>query len=234
MKNKAVIGTICLVFSVAFLSGCNITNNFNLGPGTNVEKSEDSADKSKVDENSNIEAASKDKSEEVKEENKEEKKEDKAPEFKTGAYSYEYEEEYADGMEKFTNYLYFDKDGTVIESSDIKTLGIPQVIGMDFNYVVLNEPLPVSDPDIFREILDVSQLLEKYEIQVEKIYFDKNYNITLYFDQARVKLGNFDNIDEKIIRLKNILPELKGKKGVLRMENYTSTTSITTFERDDD
>lgn len=144
-----------------------------------------------------------------------------------------YEKAVAGFVEYLGQYIYFDKDGTVIESSEIKTQGIPQVIGMEFDHVVLYEKLPVSDDRIFKEILDVAQLLDKYEISVDKIYFDKDYNLTLYFDKARVKLGNFDNIDEKIIRLKAILPELAGKKGVLRMENYTPDTDITTFELDE-
>lgn len=145
-----------------------------------------------------------------------------------------YEKAMAGFVEYMGRFIYFDKDGTVVESSNVKTVGVPQIVGMEFDHIVLNEPLPVPDSSIFREILDVSQLLEKYEIKVEKIYFDKDYNITLYFGEARVKLGSFDNIDEKIIRLKNILPELEGKKGVLRMENYTKDTNITTFETDEE
>ncbi len=144
-----------------------------------------------------------------------------------------YEKAIAGYVDYMGQYIYFDKDGTVVESSPIRTEGIPQIIGMEFDHVVMYEKLPVSDDEIFKEILDVSQLMDKYEISVDKIYFDKDYNLTLYFEQARVKLGNFDNIDEKIIRLKAILPELKGKKGVLRMENYTPDTNITTFEFDE-
>lgn len=145
-----------------------------------------------------------------------------------------YEKAIAGYVEYMGRYIYFDKDGTVIESSSVKTEGIPQVIGMNFDHIVLYEKLPVEDDKIFKQILDVSQLLEKYEIAVDRIYFDTDYNLTLYFDEARVKLGNFDKIDDKIIRLKNILPELEGKKGVLRMENYTSDTAITTFEYDEE
>lgn len=144
-----------------------------------------------------------------------------------------YEKAIAGYVEYMGQYIYFDKDGTVVESSNIKTAGIPQVVGMEFDHIVMYEKLPVSDDEIFKEILDVSQLLDKYEISVDKIFFDKDYRLTLYFDQARVKLGTFDNIDEKIIRLKAILPELDGKKGVLRMENYTPDTNLTTFEYDE-
>ena len=144
-----------------------------------------------------------------------------------------YEKAIAGYVDYMGQYIYFDKDGTVIESSEIKTEGVPQIIGMDFDHIVMYEKLPVSDGDIFKEILDVSQLMDKYDISVDKIFFDKDYKLTLYFDQARVKLGTFDNIDEKIIRLKAILPELEGKKGVLRMENYTLDSNITTFEFDE-
>lgn len=144
-----------------------------------------------------------------------------------------YEKAIAGFVEEMGRYIYFDKDGTVIESSNVKTAGIPQIMGMEFDHFVLYEKLPVTDDKIFKQILEVSQLLDKYGISVDRIYFDKDYNLTLYFDEARVKLGSFDQIDEKIIRLKTILPELKGKKGVLRMENYTADTAITTFEYDD-
>lgn len=144
-----------------------------------------------------------------------------------------YEKAIAGYVEQMGRYIYFDKDGTVIESSDIKTAGIPQIIGMKLDHFVLNEKLPVEDETIFKKILEVSLLLKKYDISVDKIFFDEDFNLTLYFGEARVKLGSFDNIDEKIIRLKTILPELEGKKGVLRMENYTVDTSITTFEFDE-
>ncbi|MBO4846973.1 MAG: cell division protein FtsQ/DivIB [Lachnospiraceae bacterium] len=144
-----------------------------------------------------------------------------------------YEKAIAGYVEYLGQYIYFDKDGTVVESSDIRTEGIPQVMGMKFDHVVLWEKLPVSDEEIFKNILDVSQLLGKYEIKVDKIYFDDNYNVTLYFDDARVKLGSFDNIDEKIIKLKAILPELKGRKGVLRLENYTVDSGYASFEEDE-
>lgn len=144
-----------------------------------------------------------------------------------------YEKAVAGYVEYMGQYIYFDKDGTVVESSDIRTEGIPQVLGMKFDHVVLWEKLPVSDEEIFKNILDVSQLLEKYEIKVDKIYFDDDYNVTLYFDEARVKLGSFDNIDEKIIRLKAILPELKGRKGVLKMENYNVESGYASFESDE-
>ena len=133
---------------------------------------------------------------------------------------------------EINKYMYFDKDGIIVETSDKKTAGIPQITGLEFEYVVLHESLPITNIDIFQSILDITQLLEKYEISAEKIYFDKNEQMTLYFENIRVRLGDISNIDDKITRLKAILPELEGQKGILRMENYEEGMKNITFNRD--
>lgn len=50
------------------------------------------------------------------------KEEEKAPMFKTGAYSRQFEEEFADGVETFTYYILFNEDGTGFEiaQDDVK------------------------------------------------------------------------------------------------------------------
>ena len=143
-----------------------------------------------------------------------------------------YEKAVAGYVEYLGHYLYFDKDGIVVESSTRQVEGIPFVTGLDFNYVTLHEKLPVEKEDIFRLILDITQLLTKYKISIDKIYFDKDYNITLYFGDVRVYLGNRDYIDEKINRLRFIIPELPGHSGVLHMENYTGEGEKFTFSKD--
>ena len=141
-----------------------------------------------------------------------------------------YEKTMAGYVEYMDRYFYFDNDGTVVESSNIKTLGIPQINGLEFDHIVLLEKLPVEDETIFNHILDISQLMDKYGISAEQIYFDRDYQITLYFGDAKIKLGDTEYIDEKIMKLKMILPNIEGKKGILRMENYTPDSSGITFE----
>lgn len=144
-----------------------------------------------------------------------------------------YEKSMAGFVEYMGQYFYFDKDGTVVESSSVKTLGVPQIKGLQFDHIVFLEKLPVEDDTIFNHILDISQLLEKYGILAEQIYFDQNKEITLYFGKCRIKLGSTDYIDEKIMKLKMILPNIEDKKGVLRMENYTPQSTDVTFELED-
>lgn len=143
-----------------------------------------------------------------------------------------YEKAVAGYIEYLGKYMYFDKDGIIVETSDVKTEGVPQITGLQFDYVVLHESLPVENEEIFQSILDITQLLAKYEISVDRIYFDKNNQMILYFENIRVRLGDISNIDDKIVRLKAILPELEGQKGVLRMENYEEGTKNITFNKD--
>ena len=44
-----------------------------------------------------------------------------------------YEKSLAGYVEYLGNYMYFDKDGTIVESSTNKTAGIPQVTGLSFD-----------------------------------------------------------------------------------------------------
>lgn len=142
-----------------------------------------------------------------------------------------YEKSVAGYVEYMGRYMYFDRDGVVVESSETKTQGVPQVTGISFDHVVLYEPLPVEDSDIFQKILSITQMLSKYEIVTDKIYFNDSYEITLYFGQVRARLGK-DNLEEKVMRLQYILPQLEGESGVLRLENYTDESQNITFERE--
>ena len=140
-----------------------------------------------------------------------------------------YEKALAGYVEYLGRYMYFDRDGIVVESSQESTSSIPQVTGLKFDYIVLNDYLPVENDEIFKRILDITQLLNKYELMADKIYFNSTYELTLFFDGIRVTLGSDSDIDQKIIHLKNILPNLEGKKGTLRMESYTEDTKNITF-----
>lgn len=128
--------------------------------------------------------------------------------------------------------VYFDKDGIVVETSMERTEGIPQVTGLKFGHVILHEPLPVDKPEVFAEILNITQQLDKYSMSADKIYFDSDYQITLLFGDARVALGNDIYIEEKIMKLQYILPDLLGKKGILDMREYSEDTKTYSFEQD--
>ncbi|MDE5910309.1 MAG: FtsQ-type POTRA domain-containing protein [Lachnospiraceae bacterium] len=143
-----------------------------------------------------------------------------------------YEKALAGYVEYLERYMYFDKDGIVVESSFEKTEGVPMVAGLKFDYVVVHEYLPVENEAIFASILNITQLVNKYNLSVDRIYFGSDGSLTLYFDEVKAALGAGDNLDEKIMKLQYMLPSLVGKKGTLHMENYTEETKKTSFEPD--
>ncbi len=144
-----------------------------------------------------------------------------------------YEKALAGYVEYMDSFMYFDKDGYVVESSQIRTEGVPQITGLQFSSCTLGQKLPVEREDIFASIMDLTKLLGKYELSPDRIYFRDYTEITLYFDDVRVALGAGNDLEEKLMVLPTFLENLEGKKGVLRMENYNIDTKTTVFERDE-
>ncbi|MBQ8189766.1 MAG: FtsQ-type POTRA domain-containing protein [Lachnospiraceae bacterium] len=143
-----------------------------------------------------------------------------------------YEKSLAGCVTYLGNYMYFDREGIVVESAPIATEGVPEITGLHFDYVQLYQTLPVENEDIFKEILTLTQLLSKYEICADKIYFDPDKNVTLHFGQAKVRLGNDSHIDEKIMQLSVMVSAIEGKSGVLDMSDFSENTKTLTFEPD--
>lgn len=143
-----------------------------------------------------------------------------------------YEKALAGYVRYLGRYVYFDKDGIVVETSEEETAGIPQVTGLAFDHVILHDALPVDKPELFDEILNITQQLSKYNLSADRIYFDASYQVTLYFGEAKVALGENKDINEKIMRLQHILPDLMGKSGTLDMREYSEDTKTYSFEQD--
>lgn len=142
-----------------------------------------------------------------------------------------YEKSLAGYIEYLGQYVYFDKDGTVVEVSSQVTSGIPLVTGLQFDSVVLEEPLPVENEEVFQYILELTNLISKYELTVDKIYFSSDSKMTLYIGDVLVSLGDSSLLTEKMMKLRDMYPQLDGLSGTLHLENYTSSSSVITFSR---
>lgn len=144
-----------------------------------------------------------------------------------------YEKALAGCVKYMDTYMYFDKDGYVVESSSVKTVGIPQITGLDFDYLVLGEPLPVENKDVFDTILTLKNLINDYKLTVDKIYFSPSEEITIYSGGVRVELGkDRATLEDKIMLLPKYLQDLEGKSGVLRMKKYQEGNKRFTFRPD--
>lgn len=131
-------------------------------------------------------------------------------------------------------YLYFDGDGVVVESTTTQQEGIPLIEGVHFRKMNLYEPLEVEEDAVFQEIMGISQLLNKYEIETNKVVFDSKNKVTLYVDDIQVRLGKRDRYDVQIAELSKLLPKARKRqlKGVLDMENFTEGQDQIIFQKE--
>lgn len=131
-----------------------------------------------------------------------------------------YEKALAGYIRYMDTYMYFDKDGYIVENSSVRTSGIPQITGLSFSYAVLGQPLPVEDPGVFEEILTITKLLSKYSLVADRIQFEKG-TVSIHFGEVKIALGNErSRLENKIMNIPKFLETLTGKKGILHMETY--------------
>lgn len=128
-------------------------------------------------------------------------------------------------------YMYFDKDGIVVESSREQLKGVVRIEGLHFDHIVLHQVLPVEREEIFNLILSLTQMLMKYEIDVDKISFDTSLNIWIYRKDVVVQVGKDTFLDEKISELKDILPNLEGLSGTLYLDEFTEDSKDFRFKK---
>ena len=126
---------------------------------------------------------------------------------------------------------YFDKDGFVVETSQEVIENVPKIEGLTCDSVVLYEKLPLTNDMALKNLLALTQLLQKYEISADRIKYEElPGSMTVYSGKITILVGNADNLAQKIMRLQYILPQLDGKKGTLHLENWTSETTDIIFD----
>lgn len=141
-----------------------------------------------------------------------------------------YEKALAGYIKYMDTFMYFDKDGYIVENSSVRTAGIPQITGLSFSYAVLGQPLPVEDDRVFGDILTITKLLSKYSLSADKIQFE-NDNISLHFKDVKVALGDErSRLENKIMNIPKFLPTLEGKRGILHMETYDESNGKYIFK----
>lgn len=140
-----------------------------------------------------------------------------------------YEKSIVGYVSYMSSYMYFDKDGIIVESANRKLPGIPWITGLKFGHIVLYQKLPVESQQIFEEILNLTQILSIYEMNVDKIQYNSFHEATLYMGDIEVVLGNNESLNGKIAELSDMLPELEGLKGTLYLDTYDETNSGTMY-----
>lgn len=141
-----------------------------------------------------------------------------------------YEKSTAGCFEYMEHYIYFDKNGIVLDTSDKKKDTVPCIRGLEFENWERGEKLPLEDKKKFDIILKITQLIEKYELGIDEILFTKDSEIVVMCNGIEVQLGDGSNISVQLMNLKSILESLGNKKGVLYMKDFNSSESTATFK----
>ena len=114
------------------------------------------------------------------------------------------------------DYLYIDEDGRVLETKNTYYEPLPEVIGLKFDYFRLGEVLPVENENALNIVLQMSQMMKKYDLlnMVLEIDVSNVQEIYIYVNEVEFLLGNMNDIDQKIRVMaeviKNIAPEDRG------------------------
>lgn len=128
-------------------------------------------------------------------------------------------------IEYMSGYMYFDKDGVIIESDSRKRSDIPEITGLKFGHIVLGKELVVDNSNLYEEILNITQQLQVYGIECQKIHFDAMRNVTLYVDNGdiKVKLGSDDYLSSKLSLLNDVIEKMRfnSMKGTADLSSYT-------------
>ncbi len=131
------------------------------------------------------------------------------------------------------SYMYFDKDGIVVESTSQPIDGIPGVSGLEFGHIVLYQPLPVEDSGVFEKILNLTQMLSVRKVKIDRIQYDSKGDAILYFNKVEVVLGDSSQMDGKISLLADMMPQIENLDGTLYLDNYDENDEdmISTFKK---
>ncbi len=141
-----------------------------------------------------------------------------------------YEKSVAGCIQYMENYVYFDKDGIVLETSPEKFENVPYIKGLKVKSWEYGEELPLEDKKKFNLILNITQLIYKYGLVIDGIQFTQEDEIILHYNNIEVMLGDGSNLAVQMMNLGSILDGLDGKKGVLYMKEFSEDNSTASFK----
>lgn len=138
--------------------------------------------------------------------------------------AYVYEKMIAGCIEFMGAYMYFDKDGIIVESSSERLADVPIIKGLKYDKIILSEKLEVQKEELFDIIINLTQLIEKYEVDVDTVSFSGDYEVTLDCGDITVQLGKKSTYDEALSELHNILAEAGDRKMTIDLRNFGKGT----------
>ena len=142
-----------------------------------------------------------------------------------------YEKSVAGCVEYMDGYVYFDKDGIVLDVSSKTIDGVPCIKGLNYTQWEIGEKLPIDDESKFQSILTITQLIEKYELDIDGIKFTAENEIILLYKDITIELGEGEYLAIQMMNLGSILEGLEGMSGTLYMKDFDSDDATASFSK---
>lgn len=124
----------------------------------------------------------------------------------------------------------FDRQGIIQIITEEPLENVPQIEGIDVKEAVQGERLTGINTRKLNTILSVGKMLEKMEEKPDRLAFNDLNQLVMYYGDIEVRLGDDENMDEKINRLVGILPQLEDMSGILHLENTTEDSESVVFD----
>ena len=127
-----------------------------------------------------------------------------------------------------SHYIYFDKDGMVLKTTNEALPDIPYFESDDITDFSLYHTLTTGREELLVQMLNLANRLTYYKLDWDRVTIDTEGHATLYSDKVEVRLGKKVDYDE----LLSILPDIMktahdtGDEGIIDLTNYKAGGAI--------
>lgn len=138
-----------------------------------------------------------------------------------------YDKKISGCIEYMGQYIYFDKDGIVLQSMKEKKEDVLVVNGIRFGTFTVGKAFNVKDDTLFQTIMNLSQLISHYKISVDKLQIEDK-DILLLSGDIKVTLARKTMYDDEMSALSDVLKTAKKEKlkGTIDMQNFQAGDKI--------
>ncbi len=133
-----------------------------------------------------------------------------------------YEKTIVAGIVYMNQYIYFDKDGMVLKSTNEALPEVPLFETNSVTTFTLYDQVKMEDTSLLEQIRNLSHLFQTYDVPWDRVVFDEKNAAYLYSGNVQVRLGKKDNYDQQISALSGVLKTSleKNLSGEIDMTNY--------------
>ncbi len=139
-----------------------------------------------------------------------------------------YEKTIVAGIAYINQYIYFDNEGMVLETSEKPKEGIPLFETKSLTTFSRYSQIHMEDAGLLEQILNLANLFSHYKINWDTVRFNDKNEVLLYAGDITVKLGKRENYDEQVSALAGILEQAQREKlkGTMDLSGYDAKGTV--------